>query len=202
MGLRVDVRPIGTSGMVVLTEARRRRLGREGRIPITVEVGWETFRTSLVHMDDTWCFVANAKMHARGLTPGRHHVVEIARDEKPRVVTPPPELAAALAAVPGARESWDALPWYHRRETADYVAEAKRPDTRERRAAGLFASTSADGLSARGAGGRRSPFARRGDRSRVGEARAGTRARGGRRLRGRLRRACRPPRGPLRRVRR
>jgi uncharacterized protein YdeI (YjbR/CyaY-like superfamily) len=51
------------------------------------------------------------------------------------VVTPPAELAAALAAVPGARERWDALPWYHQRETADYVDEAKRPETRERRAA-------------------------------------------------------------------
>jgi uncharacterized protein YdeI (YjbR/CyaY-like superfamily) len=50
-------------------------------------------------------------------------------------VTPPTELAAALAAVPGARERWNVLPWYHQREVADYVAEAKRPETRERRAA-------------------------------------------------------------------
>jgi hypothetical protein len=120
--------------MVVLSETQKRKLGTEGRIPIEVEVGGETFRTSLVHMDDTWCFVANAKMRLRGLTPGRSHVIEIARDEKPRTVEPPPELAASLAALPDGRTRWDALPWYHQRETAEYVSEAKRPETRRRRA--------------------------------------------------------------------
>jgi hypothetical protein len=132
--MRVAVRPIGTSGMVVLSESQKQRLGKEGRIPIAVQVGGETFRTSLVHMDDLWCFVANAKMRARGLTPGRSHVIEIARDEKPRVVDPPAELAASLANVPEGRKRWDALPWYHQRELADYVTEAKRPETRRRRA--------------------------------------------------------------------
>jgi len=132
--MRVDVRPIGTSGIVVLSEAQKRQLGPEGRIPVTVEVGGETFRTSVVHMDDLWCCVANAKMRARGLTPGRRNVIEIARDEKPRVVTPPSELAAALATVPEGRKLWDALPWYHQREVAEYVAEAKRPETRRHRA--------------------------------------------------------------------
>ena len=135
MRMRVDVRPVGTSGMVVLSDTRKRKLGPEGRIPITVEVGGETFRTSLVHMDDTWCFVANAKMRSRGLTPGRSHVVDIARDEKPRVVDPPPELASSLATVRDGRKRWDALPWYHQREMAEYVAEAKLPETRRRRAA-------------------------------------------------------------------
>jgi Bacteriocin-protection, YdeI or OmpD-Associated/Domain of unknown function (DUF1905) len=134
MRMRVDVRPIGTSGMVVLRESQKRRLGREGRIPIAVEVGGETFRTSLVHMDDLWCFVANAKMRSRGLTPGRSHVIEITRDEKPRVVEPPPELAATLAKMADGRKRWDALPWYHQREMAEYVTEAKRPETRRSRA--------------------------------------------------------------------
>lgn len=134
MRMRVDVRPVGTSGMVVLSDGQKRKLGKEGRIPIAVQVGDATFRTSLVHMDDLWCFVANAKMRAKGLTPGRSHVIEIARDEKPRVVEPPPELAASLAKVPDGRKRWDALPWYHQRELADSVTEAKRPETRRRRA--------------------------------------------------------------------
>jgi hypothetical protein len=134
MRMRVAVRPIGTSGMVVLSEAQKRKLGPEGRIPIAVEVGGETFRTSLVHMDDLWCFVANAKMRSKGLTPGRSHVIDIARDEKPRVVTPPAELEAVLATVPDGRRRWNALPWYHQREVAEYVTEAKRAETRRRRA--------------------------------------------------------------------
>ncbi len=65
---------------------------------------------------------------------GRSQVIEIACDERPRVVDPPPELAASLAKVPEGRKRWDALPWYHQRELADYVTEAKRPETRRRRA--------------------------------------------------------------------
>ena len=134
MRMRVHVRPIGTSGKVVLSEAQKRRLGPEGRIPVAVEVAGETFRTSVVYMDDVWCFVANAKMRAQGLAPGRRNVIEIARDEEPRVVAPPHELDVALAAVPDGRKRWDALPWYHQREMAEYVTEAKRPETRQRRA--------------------------------------------------------------------
>jgi hypothetical protein len=133
MRMRVDVRPIGTSGMVVLSETQKRKLGKEGRIPIAVEVGGETFRTSLVHMDGTWCFVANAAMRARGLDPGRQHVIEITRDAEPRTVEPPPELAAALASDSEVRERWDALAPSHKREYAEWIEEARREETRLRR---------------------------------------------------------------------
>ena len=57
------------------------------------------------------------------------------RDEAPRVVTPPAELEAALAAAPDARAVWDRHSYSHQREWAEYVDEAKRPETRERRSA-------------------------------------------------------------------
>lgn len=47
----------------------------------------------------------------------------------------PPELQAALAAAPEARAAFDALPPSHRREHAGWVAEARKAETRERRAA-------------------------------------------------------------------
>jgi uncharacterized protein YdeI (YjbR/CyaY-like superfamily) len=46
----------------------------------------------------------------------------------------PGELAAALTDNPTARAAFDALSPSHRREHAGYVAEAKKPETRERRA--------------------------------------------------------------------
>ena len=46
----------------------------------------------------------------------------------------PAELAAALATDPAAKAAFEALAPSHRREYADHVAEAKRPETRERRA--------------------------------------------------------------------
>ncbi len=47
----------------------------------------------------------------------------------------PPDLAAALAERPEARERWERLPPSHRREHLRYVDEAKRPETRARRIA-------------------------------------------------------------------
>lgn len=47
----------------------------------------------------------------------------------------PVELRAALAASPAARRAFDAMPPSHRREYATWVGEAKKPETRARRAA-------------------------------------------------------------------
>ncbi len=47
----------------------------------------------------------------------------------------PPELAATLQGDAEARAAFEALPPSHRREYVEWVAEAKRDDTRERRAA-------------------------------------------------------------------
>jgi uncharacterized protein YdeI (YjbR/CyaY-like superfamily) len=46
----------------------------------------------------------------------------------------PPELADALAAAPDAAALFDALPPSHQREYTQWVAEAKKPETRVSRA--------------------------------------------------------------------
>jgi uncharacterized protein YdeI (YjbR/CyaY-like superfamily) len=50
-------------------------------------------------------------------------------------VTTPTELAEALAASPKARSAYNALPPSHQREYDRWIDEAKKPDTRRRRAA-------------------------------------------------------------------
>jgi len=47
----------------------------------------------------------------------------------------PDELAAALDASPPAKAAFDALPPSHQREYVQWISEAKKPETRERRAA-------------------------------------------------------------------
>ena len=63
--------------------------------------------------------------------------VELERDDRSRSanVTVPAELADALAADDAAAAAFDRLAPSHRREYADQVAEAKREETRRRRAA-------------------------------------------------------------------
>lgn len=52
-----------------------------------------------------------------------------------RAVKPPPELAAALKADAAAAAAFQKLPPSCRREYVKWVAEAKKPETRRRRAA-------------------------------------------------------------------
>jgi hypothetical protein len=80
--------------------------------------------------------VNKATRTALGKAVGDTVEFELARDARPRSadVTVPAELVAALASDPAAKAAFDALAPSHRREFAEHVAEAKRPDTRVRRA--------------------------------------------------------------------
>jgi bifunctional DNA-binding transcriptional regulator/antitoxin component of YhaV-PrlF toxin-antitoxin module len=61
--------------------------------------------------------------------------IELALDDEPRIVEEPAEFAAALAGSTEARRRYDALSFTHRKECARWVGEAKRQETRDRRAA-------------------------------------------------------------------
>jgi hypothetical protein len=74
-----------------------------------------------------------------GVDPGQRVEVVVSRDDRPRVLEIPPELAAALAADPGAHAAFDRLSFTNRKEIANSVGEAKRPETRERRPAAAMA---------------------------------------------------------------
>ena len=83
--------------------------------------------------------VHKATREAAGVLPGERVDVVVSRDDRPRVVEIPAELAAALAADPAAQAAFDRLSFTNRKEIAGSVAEAKRPETRERRLAAAMA---------------------------------------------------------------
>ena len=59
--------------------------------------------------------------------------VSMQLDSEPRTVRVPADLQAALAGDPEAKAAFARLSFSHRREYAEWVKEAKRPDTRQRR---------------------------------------------------------------------
>ena len=71
---------------------------------------------------------------AAGIEVGDPVDVVLERDDEPRDVQVPAELELALACHEAVRAVYDALAFTHRREYAEWVGEAKRPDTRARRA--------------------------------------------------------------------
>jgi uncharacterized protein YdeI (YjbR/CyaY-like superfamily) len=93
------------------------------------------YRGSIVRMGgDSVLGVLKEIRAGLGKTHGDELEVTIARDEAERVVEIPIELTKLLEANPAARDAFEALSYSHRREHALHVAEARKPETRERRA--------------------------------------------------------------------
>jgi Bacteriocin-protection, YdeI or OmpD-Associated/Domain of unknown function (DUF1905) len=109
--------------------------GRQ-RPPIVVRLCGHTYRSTIAKYGDEY-FVPLSKTNreAAGVAAGDRIAVEIEADAAPREIEPPPELAAALARDDEARQVYGSLSYSHRKEYAEWIAEAKRPETRARRAA-------------------------------------------------------------------
>ena len=86
--------------------------------------------------------VNKATREAIGKNAGDTVEFDLERDERSRSadVEIPTELAEALASHPAASAAFDALAPSRRREHADHVGAAKRPETRFRRAAEVIAA--------------------------------------------------------------
>ena len=107
------------------------------RVSVRGSVNGVEFRSSLMPQGGgTHILVVNRELRDKaGVDVGDTASFEVALDTEPRVVEVPDELRRALQANHDARNAFDRLSYSHQKEYADFVSEAKRPTTRERRAA-------------------------------------------------------------------
>ncbi len=106
------------------------------RVVVTINLhAWPS--TVMRYGDEYFLPVNRANRTAAGVEAGAAVTVDLAADDAPRTVEVPDDLAAALAAAPGARAAFDGFAFTHRREWVEWVTEAKRPETRERRVQGV-----------------------------------------------------------------
>jgi bifunctional DNA-binding transcriptional regulator/antitoxin component of YhaV-PrlF toxin-antitoxin module len=123
-----DARPV-----VELPFDVKERFGK-ARAPVRVRVNGTELRTTVAVYGGRYYVGFNKEVRERaGIGPGDPLTVEIELDEEPRQVEVPPALESALAAEPEARAAFDRLSYTHRREYTEWIAEAKRDETRERR---------------------------------------------------------------------
>ena len=114
-------------------------LSEAKRPPVAVTINGHTFRTRLaVYGGQPLVGVRKSDRAAAGIDVGDRFDVTIALDTAPRTVDMPPELAEALAERPDLAAVFERLSFTHRREYAEWIAEAKRPQTRSRRVAGTL----------------------------------------------------------------
>jgi uncharacterized protein YdeI (YjbR/CyaY-like superfamily) len=129
--LHTTLQPRGPAAAVLLDDDQVAEVGGGKKaFPVRVTVNGHTLRLRLARMGgENMIGFSKAARAEAGLEPGQ----EV--DEAPREVEVPAELNAALDGDADARRAFDALSFTHRKEYAQWVAEAKKPETRDRRIA-------------------------------------------------------------------
>jgi hypothetical protein len=110
------------------------QLGGLKQMRVTASLNGLPIRTSTMpYRGGLYVGVHKAARAAAGAEIGDEVELELMRDNSPRVLELAPELEAAFAAEPGLRERFDALSFSRRRELADPIRAAKKPETRAAR---------------------------------------------------------------------
>jgi hypothetical protein len=134
--IRATLEPRGPAAAVLLTDEQVERIAPGAKTPpVRVTVNGHTFTGRIGRMGGESLLGFNrAVREAAGVEAGQELELEIVLDSAPREVDVPAELTAALAGDATAREAFDGLSYSHRKEFARWVGDAKRVETRERRA--------------------------------------------------------------------
>jgi hypothetical protein len=145
--------PRGSGGCLVpVPREVAAQLGLKGMPKIAAVIAGQPYRGSLMPMGDgTYCLgVLKSIQEAAGVGFGDSITVELDLDAAPRVVDPPADLARAMAGNKTMAANWEKLSFTNKKEMALSLAEAKKPETRERRLAAALAKLQArDGRASR-----------------------------------------------------
>lgn len=106
----------------------------KARPPVQVSINGYSYRSTVaVYGGKYYVPVRRERQEAAGVQAGNIVEVTIAPDTGVRRVEPPPELSAALAKNGSARAQWEKLSYTHKREHAEAILQAKKPETCARR---------------------------------------------------------------------
>jgi hypothetical protein len=102
--------------------------------PIKVTINSHTYRaTPAVYGGRYYVSLSKTNRDAAHVTAGEPIKVTIQEDSDPRKIEAPPDLAAALDDDDEASDTWDRLSYSHRRDYVEWLSDAKRDETREKR---------------------------------------------------------------------
>lgn len=111
-------------------------LGSGKRPPVRITIKGYTYRSTVAVMDGAFMVGVSAEHRAgAGVAGGDEVEVEIELDTEPREVSVPNDFAAALDAVPAARETFDGLSYSNRSWHVLSINGARTDETRQRRIA-------------------------------------------------------------------
>jgi Bacteriocin-protection, YdeI or OmpD-Associated/Domain of unknown function (DUF1905) len=132
-----QLQPRGPAAAVILDDAQVAAVGEGAkRFPVVATVNGYTWRTSVMRMGGEFLLGLSKEVRkGAGAEAGDEVDVTVELDAAPREVDVPEALAAALAADPEVKASFDRMAFTHRKEYARWIADAKQEQTRQRRVA-------------------------------------------------------------------
>ena len=132
---KTQLQPRGPAAAVILDDAQVAAVGEGAkRFPVVATVNGYTWRTTVVRMGGEFLLGLSKEVRqGAGAEAGDEVDVTVELDTAPREVEVPEALAAALAADPEAKASFDRMAFTHRKEYARWIADAKQEQTRQRR---------------------------------------------------------------------
>jgi hypothetical protein len=134
---RAVIEDAGGGGMFVRVPFDVEAAFGKKRVPVQATIDGQPYRGTLVRMGEP-CHMLPVLKEIRGrIGKGAGDEVEITlrEDTAPRVVEIPADLGAALAKSPPAQAAFQKLSYTHQREYLNWILDAKRPETRQRRIA-------------------------------------------------------------------
>ncbi len=122
----------GTMTFVAVPAAAMKAFGGRKRVPVVATINGFSYRTTISNMGDGPCIPVRASVRAEaGVEAGDRIDVSLELDAAERTVDVPPFFAKALTAAE--RRAFDAMAYTHRKEYVEWILDAKKPETRERR---------------------------------------------------------------------
>jgi hypothetical protein len=138
----IQAEGMNATGLIVPAEAIA-TLNKGKRPPVVVTLNGYRYRSTVAAYGERYMLpLAQEHRNAAGVQAGDTVEVTLALDEAPRTVTVPADLAAALAAQPGATAAFAALSYTNRKEAVRQVESAKAAETRARRITSIVAKLS------------------------------------------------------------
>ena len=134
MKFRAIVIPSGNATAVEVPPEIVEALGPEARPPVEIGINGHSWRSRIARMRGQCLIgVSAANRAAAGIAEGESVEVDVRRDEAPREVALPADLAEALQATPGAHAAFARLPFGLKRKHLATIEEARSAETRRRR---------------------------------------------------------------------
>jgi hypothetical protein len=114
------------------------------RAPVRVTLNGFSYRSTIAAMGGITCIpLRRSNREAAGLSGGETMAVTISLDTDVRDVEVPMDLKKALRKTNAIWKKWQSLSYSNRREAVESINNAKRPETRARRVAGIVRALTA-----------------------------------------------------------